>query len=454
MDMRPASSSSTLLLVLALLLPFCANAASNVYIVYMGEKKHDDPAMVTASHHDTLASILGSKDEALKSIVYSYKHGFSGFAAKLTNFQVEELKKHPGVISVKPNTYHEVHTTRSWDFLGLNYDQPSGLLHKANYGEDVIVSIVDTGIWPESRSFDDSGYGPVPKRWKVGVKVRGADFSTVCQAGDASFNATSCNRKIIGARWYAKDVNLTALSSREHMSPRDANGHGTHAASTAAGVPVRGASRGSLGAGVARGGVPRARLSVYKACWFDNRGVGSCSDAGVLKAMDDAVGDGVDVLSLSLGGLTESHGSLHLVARGVTVVFSAGNWGPVPGTVLNAYPWVISVAAGTMDRSFPTEISLGNGEKLVGQSAYHDDVPAVSSNDFHSLAYAASCDQKALAEVNVTGKVAVCFSPLEAAASPPSNAVITAIAGLYVAKAKGMIFAQYNANQMDTVQLV
>lgn len=65
-----------------------------------------------------------------------------------------------------------------------------------------------------------------------------------------------------------------------------------------------------------------------------------------------------------------------------------------------------------------------------------------------------SCDQKALAEVNVTGKVAVCFSPLEAAASPPSNAVITAIAGLYVAKAKGMIFAQYNANQMDTVQLV
>jgi len=54
--------------------------------------------------------------------------------------------EHPGVISVKPNTFHAVHTTRSWDFLGLGYDQPSGLLKKANYGEDVIVGIVDSGL--------------------------------------------------------------------------------------------------------------------------------------------------------------------------------------------------------------------------------------------------------------------------------------------------------------------
>jgi hypothetical protein len=33
-----------------------------------------------------------SKDEALNSIVYSYKHGFSGFAAKLTEAQAEELR--------------------------------------------------------------------------------------------------------------------------------------------------------------------------------------------------------------------------------------------------------------------------------------------------------------------------------------------------------------------------
>ena len=86
-----------------------------LHIVYMGEKKHDDPSAVTASHHDILTSVLGrywlasnpcyyilvllltlclvcnSKDESLKSIVYSYKHGFSGFAAMLTKTQARTL---------------------------------------------------------------------------------------------------------------------------------------------------------------------------------------------------------------------------------------------------------------------------------------------------------------------------------------------------------------------------
>lgn len=215
----------------------------------MGEKKHDDPSFVVASHHATLASVLGSKDEALSSIVYSYKHGFSGSAAKLTQPQAEELKKYPGVVSVKPNTYHHVHTTRSWDFLGMSYGQQqswssssSRLLRKAKYGEDVIVGVIDSGIWPESRSFDDSGYGPVPKRWKG-----------VCQTGQA-FNASNCNRKVIGARWYAADVSEEDLKN-EYRSPRDANGHGTHTASTIAGSPVRNASHhgGGLAAGIARG---------------------------------------------------------------------------------------------------------------------------------------------------------------------------------------------------------
>jgi hypothetical protein len=35
---------------------------------------------------------MSSKDEALNSIVYSYKHGFSGFAAKLTEAQAEALR--------------------------------------------------------------------------------------------------------------------------------------------------------------------------------------------------------------------------------------------------------------------------------------------------------------------------------------------------------------------------
>lgn len=55
----------------------------------------------------------------------------------------------PEVVTVKPNTFHKMHTTRSWDFIGLEHNhQPhqSGLLKKAKYGEDVIVGVIDSGM--------------------------------------------------------------------------------------------------------------------------------------------------------------------------------------------------------------------------------------------------------------------------------------------------------------------
>jgi hypothetical protein len=190
----------------------------------------------------------------------------------------------------------------------------------------------------------------VPARWKG-----------KCQTGQ-DFNATSCNRKIIGARWYSRDISPEVLQS-EYKSARDSEGHGTHVASTIAGVEVRGVSYGGLGTGVARGGAPRARLGIYKVCWKG----GGCSDAAVLAAIDDAIHDGVDVLSLSVGGGAghEMPGPLHAAQRGISVVLSGGNDGPVPQTVANVAPWVTTVAASTIDRAFPTMISLGNKEKLV-----------------------------------------------------------------------------------------
>ncbi|KAF0932974.1 hypothetical protein E2562_013158 [Oryza meyeriana var. granulata] len=435
MDLR-SSCPLTLLLVLALMLPIFANASSRLYIVYMGEKKHDDPSVVTASHHDALTSVFGSKDEAIKSIVYSYKHGFSGFAAMLTESQADELAKLPGVVIVKPNTYHKAHTTRSWDFLGLSYYEQSSLLKKANYGEDVIIGVVDSGIWPESRSFDDKGYGPVPARWKG-----------KCQTG-AAFNTTGCNRKIIGARWYSGDIPDELLKG-EYMSPRDLAGHGTHCASTIAGRQVWNVShrQGGLGAGVGRGGAPRARLAVYKACWGAKA---TCGDAALLAAIDDAINDGVDVLSLSLGGYGEVPGTLHAVARGITVVFAGGNSGPVPQSVANAVPWAITVAASTIDRSFPTVMSLGNKEKLVGQSLNYN--ATMNSSNFHMLVDGLRCDEESLASINVTGKIVLCSAPLEASASTPKQALAATVIGVMKGRAEGIIFAQYSANILDDLE--
>ncbi|KAM3259849.1 hypothetical protein ACQJBY_051252 [Aegilops geniculata] len=431
MDLRTVFSCALLLLVIC---PSANASGKALYIVYMGEKKHDDPSMVTASHHDLLTSVSGSKDEALKSIVYSYKHGFSGFAAMLTESQAETLAEFPEVISVESNTYHQVHTTRSWDFLGLGYDnnqqEQLGLLKKANYGEDVIIGVVDTGIWPESPSFDDSGYGPIPARWKG-----------TCQTGQA-FSAKSCNRKIIGARWYGRGISTEALE-RDLMSPRDFNGHGTHVASTIAGGQVQDVGYGGgLATGVARGGAPRARLGIYKVCWV---GVG-CPDATVLAAIDDAIHDGVDVLSISLGGGAghEYPGTLHAVLQGISVVFSGGNSGPVPQTVSNAVPWVTTVAASTIDRVFPTLISLGNKENLMGQSLYYD--ASLINNDFEDLIYARSCSAASLVSNNVTGKVILCYAP-----APPRLSLFTAINFTVAAGARGLIFAQHADNDLDTL---
>ncbi|CAO2038009.1 unnamed protein product [Urochloa humidicola] len=220
------------------------------------------------------------------------------------------------------------------------------------------------------------------------------------------------------------------------MSARDHNGHGTHVASTIAGGEVRNASHGGLGAGVARGGAPRARLAVYKVCWGD---LGSCSAAGILAAIDDAIYDGVDVLSLPLGGPEEKPGTLHAVARGISVVFAAGNNGPVAETVQNAVPWVLTVAASTIDRSFPTVMLLGNKEKLVGQSLYYN--PTLNTSDFYALTNAESCDEESLESANATGKIVLCSMPLVGFSD--------AVSGIAKAGAIGLIFAQRSSNVVE-----
>ncbi|KAK1661425.1 hypothetical protein QYE76_049584, partial [Lolium multiflorum] len=343
-------AASALLLCLCMLLCRVHGETRKLYIVYLGDVKHGHPDDVVASHDDMLATLLGSKEESSASVAYNYKHGFSGFAAMLTPEQAKQLAEFPEVISVERSKRHRTATTRSWDFLGLNYQMPAtGLLHGSNYGEDVIIGVVDSGIWPESRSFNDEGYGPVPSRWKG-----------KCQVGP-DWGINNCSRKIIGARFYNPGVSDDLLKV-DSLSPRDHVGHGTHCASTAAGSAVEGASFHGLAEGVARGGAPRARIAVYKALWAD----GSGSTATVLAAIDDAIHDGVDVLSLSLAHPDEnSFSALHAVQKGITVVYAGGNDGPRPQTIENTSPWAITVAASKVDRSFPTVITLGNKQHIV-----------------------------------------------------------------------------------------
>ncbi|CAN1256045.1 Subtilisin-like protease SBT3.6 [Linum perenne] len=430
------------LTVLALL-SLAAISSSNVYIVYMGEKQLDDAELVHDFHHELLSNLLGSKEAAKESILYSYKHGFSGFAAVLTKSQARVIADFPGVVGVSRNRIYTTQTTRSWDFLNVNPELENGIASRSHSGAGSIVGVMDTGIWPESRSFMDDGMQEAPSRWKGR-----------CQGGQG-FNITHCNRKIIGARWYVKGYEaefgkIDTSDGVEFLSPRDAGGHGTHTSSTATGSPVPNASYNGLAQGTSRGGAPSSWLAIYKVCWA----TGGCSSADILAGFDDAISDGVDVLSVSLGTSPPSAsyvddplsiGSFHAAMSGIIVVCSGGNSGPYSQTVINTAPWVVTVAASSIDRSFPVGITLGNNQTFVGQGLY----TGKDLDEFHPIVYgesiaaadadadsARSCDSGSLDAALARGKVILCFQ------SRSQRSVNSAITTVEDVEASGLIFAR------------
>lgn len=133
---------------------------------------------------------------------------------------------------------------------------------------------------------------------------------------------------------------------------------------------------------------PKARLATYKVCW--NAG---CYDSDILAAFDAAVRDGVDVISLSVGGVVVPYyldaiaiGAFGASDAGVFVSASAGNGGPGGLTVTNVAPWVTTVGAGTLDRDFPADVKLGNGKVIPGMSVYGG--PGLAAGRLYPLIYA------------------------------------------------------------------
>ncbi len=329
--------------------------------------------------HDRLLSGIGAANTKL----YSYRYSVNGFAARLTAAQVSRLAQSADVERIWQDTDQYLQTNNSATFLGLQ-DPEGGLRADLGLrGENVIVGIIDSGIAPGHPSLLDTedrtpracrsdwsrtswlgiwlctSYRRNPPTALVYDPPIG--FTGVCQAGPG-FEPSHCNNKVVGARFYIDGfLSRHELDENEFRSPKDVDGHGTHIATIIAGNTV---DATLLGTRVARvGGIaPRARVAIYKACWLkpgDARG--TCATSDLVRAIDDAVADGVDLINYSVGSLTEIDldapddlALLDAFDAGVLTVVAAGNDGPDLDTIgsPSSAPWVLTTAASTQDGEF------------------------------------------------------------------------------------------------------
>jgi len=386
---------------------------------------------IDASPVHLYSDYLGQKQAVVRStvpdapITYNYSVVLNGFAAMLTDDEVRALQARSDVAQVVPDTPRQLVTTYTSSFLGL--DKPDGLWTKlggkSKAGENVIIGIVDGGVWPENPAyadrvdgngkptFDNSGslaYDAPPSAWKG-----------TCQTGEG-FTVGNCNNKLIGAQYF--DATYRSLPQytthwTEFRSPRDSiggnvghGGHGTHTSSTAGGNAGPEAIVSGINLGPVTGMAPRARLAMYKVCWTFNDatdatgGKNSCFTGDSVAAIEKAVVDGVNVINFSISGGTSitdpvEQAFLHASNAGVFVSASAGNDGPA-NTVAHISPWQATVAASTHNRELQADVILGNGKKYTGASMNTTPLPSAPM---------ITAEQAAVAGANATA-VSLCYS--------------------------------------------
>ncbi len=326
---------------------------------------------------DQLARAVGAEP------FYHYTVGLDGFAAELDAQQARRLAGLAGVLAVVPDRERHLDGRLTATPTGLTAPQgaatlPAGPRQAA--GRGIVIGIVDSGIDSDSRSFAATGRAAVP------------GFTGRCRPGvdDDEAAGFTCSTKLVGGDYFLTGQGGPgAISEQEFLSPEDYAGHGSLVASAAAGGRVHDASPVGVGLGMVSGTAPGAAIASYKACWTADDQTDSCLTSDSVAAIDQAVADGVDVISYAISGPRSDLvdpvelAFMYAADAGVFVAASAGNDGPAVGSVAHPGPWVTTVGAAT-HYAYPATVVLGDGSELVGRSVTPDDVdtaPLVLARD-------------------------------------------------------------------------
>jgi len=277
--------------------------------------------------------------------------------------RLAELQSIPGVAGVRPmrrfkpvmnKAVQQMNAPAAWNLLG----------GQGNAGKGIKIAILDSGIDQNHPAFQDSTL-TVP-----------AGFPK-CTSGHPE-DCAYTNNKVIVARSYVRMLsnefvtnasNPAGQSNPDDYSPRDRFGHGTAVASVAAGNTNTGTVTFS-------GMAPKAFVGNYKITGSPSVNDGPYDDV-LIQAIQDALADGMDVASLSYGGIALT-GALDTgatcgisagaacdpvaaayeaaVKAGMVVVVAAGNDGNTAYFNGAQYPYFDSISS---PASAPSVIGVG-----------------------------------------------------------------------------------------------
>lgn len=323
------------------------SAASKAYISHLAERRH--------THLGNIAATLSRSVEPM----HVFDTTLNGVSMTMSHAEAIRVAKLPGVKRVVEVFDRYTNTDAGPQWIGAPAVWNSSATELKTKGEGVLIGIIDTGITPQHASFSDNNQSGFSYQ-----NPRG-QFLGLCASGAVS--AGKCNNKLIGVHDFTTcPSGSSSCKDNESNNGIAENSHGTHVASTAAGIELN--VDGRTVSGVA----PRANIISYKGCENNDTGRGTCSSLWTVPSIEQAVKDGVDVINYSIGSdpynpwvclsasestdpancNTDEEAFLGAFNAGVVVVSSAGNDGPGPNTVgspANA-PWVLGVAATTHGR--------------------------------------------------------------------------------------------------------
>ena len=303
------------------------------YLEYLAQRRSDFLAEA--------AVVLGRE----VVVTHEYRNATNGLAIMVSAAEADLLTELPMVRSIRRDEVRKIETYAGPSWVGAGEIWSGDATGVGAKGEGVVIGVIDTGI-----NWSHPSFSHLAKDGYVHSNPLGFYL------GLCGLQEVQCNDKLIGVYDYVKDDPLTPDVEEENTNGLDNQGHGSHVASIAAGNPASVST--SFGQLEVSGVAPRANIISYRVCFEGvpaSEEEGGCQYSATLKAIDQAVEDGVDVINYSVGGghgdpwSADSEDITFLGARaaGIFIAASAGNTGPSQWSVGSPAlaPWITAVGS-------------------------------------------------------------------------------------------------------------